>query len=92
MRPDYGARFVRETMIVRLGAEVEDQVMMQMIGLAFVRWYAVNINASEGARTFAQEDAGLFDHFSAGGLREFMIFRLDVAAGQKPPIQFRVVD
>ena len=50
MRPGDGARFVRETMIVRFGAEVEDQVMMQMIGLAFVGRYAVNVDADEGGR------------------------------------------
>ena len=68
MRPGYGARFVRKTVIVSLGAEVKDHVVMQVIGLALVGRYPVNVDADERGRTFEQADAGLFDHFAAGGL------------------------
>ena len=92
MRPGDSSRFVRETVIVGLGAEVKVQVVMQMIRLAFMRRYAMNVDADQVGGTCPQEDAGLFDNLAAGGFPEFMIVLGNVSTRHEPAIQLRVVD
>ena len=78
--------------IVRLGVEVEDKVVMQMIGRVFVRRYAVNVEPDEHARLPRENDSGLFTYLAASGHPDRVILIFDVAARKKPAIQLRVVD
>lgn len=82
MRPGNSARFVREAIIVGFGAEVEDEVMMEVIGLSFVRRDAVNVDADKASWLSTKQDTRLFDHFAAGGPPERLILLGDMPAGQ----------
>ncbi len=91
--PGDGAGFLGDLEIVGEGAETKENVVMEVVGLAFTGGNSVDVEPGERRGGVRDElSAGLFDDFAAGGVPDLGIFGFDVAAGKEPAIQPAVMD
>lgn len=89
--PDDGARLRRADRAVAVCVKSEDQVVVEVKRLIAVGRDGVNVDIDDG-RAGIDMDSGFFEDFASGRRGEARIGRLDVSAGEKPPVKARVVD
>jgi hypothetical protein len=72
---------------------MEQNVVVQVVGLALACGDAVNIQAGQRRREVGCEQrAGLFDHFAAGRAPDLGVFGLDMPSGKQPAAETTVMD
>jgi hypothetical protein len=70
------------------GAEVEEDIVVQVVGFAFAGGNAVYVEAGDGRYGVGEETGGgLFDDFAAGSVPDFGVGGLDVSAGKEPAVE-----
>jgi hypothetical protein len=91
--PRDGPGFFGELKVIGGSSEMEEDVVVKVVGLTFGGGDAVDVEAGERRDGIGYEvGAGFFDDFAAGGVPDFAVFGLDVASGEEPAIESTVVD
>ena len=83
--PKHCAGFLRDLKIFADSRELKNQIVVEMVGLAALARDAVNVEADKPRlRIISELSAGLFDDFTASGIADFCIFRVNMAAWEQP--------